>query len=107
MSKKTGLSVIPFKHLDWHSLSLYTAHAFVWIGFWIAVYRAWRDGDLTLLAFPLMLLGIGLLIFRGIAFFMNAWVLWSAYISHREMREEEEIREKEEDGAQRPVAERR
>lgn len=98
MSKKTGLSVIPFKHFDWHSLSLYTAHALVWIGFWIAVYRSWRDGDLTLLAFPLMLLGIGLLIFRGVAFFMNAWVLWSAYISHREMREDEEIREKEEDG---------
>jgi len=98
MSKKTGLSVIPFKHFDWHSLSLYTAHAFVWIGFWIAVYHAWREDDFTLLAFPLMLLGIGLLIFRGVANFMNVWVLWSAYISHREMREEEEIREKEEGG---------
>ncbi len=90
MGKKTGLSVIPFKHFGWHSMTLYTAYAFVWIGFLIAVYRAWRDGDLTLLAFALMLLGIGLLIFRGVSFFMNAWVLLSTYISQREMREEEE-----------------
>jgi len=40
-----------------------------------------------------MLLGIGLLIFRGVAFFMNTWVIWSAYISHREIREAEEIEE--------------
>lgn len=98
MSKKTGLTVIPFKHFDWHSLSLYAAHVLLWAGFWIAVYRAWSASDLLVLAYALMLLGIGLLIFRGVAFFMNAWVLWSAYISHRETREEEEIREKEEDG---------
>jgi hypothetical protein len=91
MGKKTGLNVIPFKHFGWHSMTLSTAYAFVWIGFLIAVYRAWRDSDLTLLAIALMLLGIGLLIFRGVAFFMNAWVIWSSYISHREMREEEEI----------------
>lgn len=97
MNKKTGLTVFPFKHFDWHLLCLHTAHAFVWIGFWIAVYRAWRESDLTLLAFPLLLLGIGLLIFRGVANFMNVWVLCSSYISNREMREEEEIREKDED----------
>ena len=91
MGKRTGLSVIPFKHFGWHSMTLYTAYAFVWIGFLIAVYRAWGEGDLTLLAFALMLLGIGLLIFRGVAFFMNTGVLLSTYISQREMRKEEEI----------------
>ena len=97
MSKKTGLSVIPLKHFDWHQWSLYVAHAFVWIGFWMAVYRAWSEGDPLVLMYPLMLLGIGLLIFRGVAFLMNVWTLWAAYISHREMMEEEEIREQEDD----------
>jgi len=87
------LSVIPMKHSYWHTWSLYTAHAFVWIGFWIAVYRAWSAGDWGLLAVSLMLLGIGLLIFRGIAYFMNAWIIWSQYISLREIREEVEIKE--------------
>ena len=87
------LSVIPMKHSYWHTWSLYTAHAFVWIGFWIAVIRAWSEGDWGLLAVSLMLLGIGLLIFRGIAYFMNAWIIWSQYISLREIREEVEIKE--------------
>ena len=87
------LSVIPMKHSYWHTWSLYTAHAFVWIGFWIAVFGAWSEGDWGLLAVSLMLLGIGLLIFRGIAYFMNAWMIWSQYISLREIREEVEIKE--------------
>ena len=40
-----------------------------------------------------MLLGIGLLIFRGVAYFMNTWVIWSQYISLREIRDEVEIKE--------------
>ncbi len=76
--------VIPMKHSYWHTWSLRTAHAFVWIGFWIAVFHAWIEGDWRLLAVSLMLLGIGLLIFRGVAYFMNAWVIWSQYISIRE-----------------------
>ncbi len=87
------LSVIPMKHSYWHTWSLYTAHAFVWIGFWIAVFHVWSEGDWGLLAVSLMLLGIGLLIFRGVAYFMNAWVIWSQYISLREVRDEGEIKE--------------
>ena len=86
------LSVIPMKHSYWHTWSLRAAHAFVWIGFWIALYHAWSEEDWVLLGVSLMLLGIGLLIFRGIAYFMNAWVIWSQYISLREIREEEEIK---------------
>jgi len=93
MNEKSSLDVIPLKHFWWHQLCLNTAHFSVWIGFWIAVYHAWREADFALLAFPLMLLGIGLLIFRGVAFFMNTWVIWSAYISHREIREAEDIEE--------------
>lgn len=81
------LTVIPMKHSYWHTWSLYAAHAFVWIGFWIAVYRAWTAGDWGLLTVSLMLLGIGLLIFRGVAYFMNAWVIWSQYVSRHEIRE--------------------
>jgi hypothetical protein len=40
-----------------------------------------------------MLLGIGLAVVRGVAYFMNAWTIWAQYISLREIREEEEIRE--------------
>ena len=87
------LTVIPFEHLYWHKWSFYAAHAFVWIGFWIAAYRAWSEGNWRLLAVSLMLLGIGLLIFRGVALFWNVWVLWSQYISLREIREEMEIRD--------------
>lgn len=83
--KKAGLTVIPFKHFGWHSGCLYTAHAFVWIGFWIAVYQAWRARDVILMAYPLMMLGVGLLIFRGVAFLMNVWVNLAAYISMREI----------------------
>ncbi len=93
MNMQYDLSIIPLKHFSWHTWSFYAAHAFVWIGFWIAVYRAWSEGDWMLLPVSLMLLGIGLLIFRGVAFLMNAWVIWSAYISLREIREETEIRE--------------
>jgi len=91
MDKESTLSVIPLKHFWWHQLCLNAAHAFVWIGFLIAVYHAWRASDFAILALSLMLLGIGLLIFRGVAFFMNTWVILSAYISHREIREAEEI----------------
>ncbi len=86
------LSTIALKHFYWHRWALHAAHTFVWIGFWIAVYRAWSAGEWGLLAVSLMLLGIGLLIFRGVAFFMNVWVIWSEYISLREIREEKEIR---------------
>ncbi len=88
--------VIPMKHSYWHTWSLRTAHIFVWIGWWIAVFHAWIEGDWGLLAVSLMLLGIGLLIFRGVAYFMNAWVIWSQYISLREVREEIEIRDADE-----------
>ena len=90
------LTVIPLKHFYWHKWSFYAAHSFVWIGFWIAAYRAWSEGNWWLLGVSLMLLGIGLLIFRGVAFFMNAWVIWSQYISLREVREEIEIRDADE-----------
>ena len=72
--------------------SLRAAHAFVWIGFWVAAYQAWSEGDWGLLAVSLILLGIGLLIARGVGFFMHVWVLWAAYISAREIREAEELR---------------
>ena len=88
------LTTLELKHFYWHQWSLHAAHVFVWIGFWVAAYRAWNDANWDLLAISLMLLGIGLLIFRGVAFFMNAWVLWSGYISLREVREEMEIRDK-------------
>jgi hypothetical protein len=84
------------KHFWWHKWSLYAAHAFVWIGFWIAVYRSWSEGNWRAMPATLMLLGIGLLIARGVGFFMNAWVLFAAYISAREIREAEEIRNVEE-----------
>ena len=93
MNAQPDLTVIPLKHFWWHKWSLYAAHAFVWIGFWIAAFRAWSEGDWRLLAVALMLLGIGLLIARGVAFFMNVWVIWSQYISLREIREETEIRD--------------
>ncbi len=95
------LSTIPLKHFYWHRWALYAAHTFVWIGFWIAVYRAWSEGEWGLLAVSLMLLGIGLLIFRGVAFFMNVWGIWSEYISLREVREEMEIREANEESESR------
>ena len=91
------LTVIPMKHLYWHKWSLQAAHTFVWIGFWIAAFRAWSDEDWVLLAVSLMLLGIGLLIFRGVVLFWNAWTIWSQYISLREIREEVEIKEAHED----------
>lgn len=87
------LSVIPMKHFWWHQWSLRAAHAFVWIGFWIALFHAWGEGDWGMFAFSLMLLGIGLLIFRGVGFFMNVWVIWSQFISLREIRDELEIKE--------------
>ncbi len=42
-------------------------------------------GDLGFLAVSLMLLGIGLLIFRGVVYFLNVWVILSQYISLREV----------------------
>ncbi len=96
MSQQTDLTVLPMKHFWWHKWSLYAAHAFVWIGFWMAAFRALTEADGGLLIVALMLLGIGLLIFRGVVFFMNAWVLWASYISVRAIREAEEIRNVEE-----------
>ncbi len=96
MSQQTDLTVLPMKHFWWHKWSLYAAHAFVWIGFWIAAFRALTEDDGGLLIVALMLLGIGLLIFRGVVFFMNVWVLLASYISAREIREAEEIRNVEE-----------
>ncbi|MEE8274016.1 MAG: hypothetical protein V3R88_04975 [Alphaproteobacteria bacterium] len=87
------LTVMPFQHHYWHVWSLHAARTFVWVGFWIAAYRAWSEGDWGLLIVSLMLLGIGLLIFRGVAYFMNVWVLCAQYISLREIREEMEIRD--------------
>ncbi len=92
MSQQTDLTVLPMKHFWWHKWSLYAAHAFVWIGFWIAAFKALDEADGELLIVALMLLGIRLLIYRGVVFFMNAWVLWAAYISAREIREAEEMR---------------
>ena len=88
-----NLSVIPMKKFEWHQWCLYVAHAFLWVGFWGAVYRAWNETDFLLLIYPLMILGIGLLIFRGVAFFLNVWVIWAAYISMREMAADERERE--------------
>ncbi len=87
------LSVIPMKPSYWDTWSINMAHAFVWGGFWIAVISAWREGDWGLPAVPLMLLGIGLMIFRGVANFMKTWAIWSQYISLREIRDEVEIKE--------------
>ncbi len=44
-------------------------------------------------AISLMLLGIGLLIFRGVAYFMQVWVILAQWLSAREIREEVEIKE--------------
>lgn len=85
-SDDPDLGTIPLKHFWWHQWALRAAHLFVWIGFWAALYHAWSKEDWGLLAVSLMLLGIGLLIFRGVAFFMNVWVIWSEYISLREIR---------------------
>ena len=85
-SDDPDLSTIPLKHFWWHQWALRAAHFFVWIGFWAALYHAWSNEDWGLLAVSLMLLGIGLLIFRGVAFFMNVWVILSEYISLREIR---------------------
>ena len=93
MNMQPDLTAIPMKGAWVHTWSLYAAHAFVGIGFWIAVYRAWSEGDWGLVPLSLMLLGIGLLIFRGVAYFMNAWMIWAQYISLREIREERGIRE--------------
>ena len=93
MNTQADLTVIPLKHFYWHQWSLYAAHSFVWLGFWIAAYLAWSEGNWGLLAVSILLLGIGLLIFRGVAFLMNAWTIWSTYTSVREIREEAEIRD--------------
>ena len=39
MNTQIDLTVIPFKHHYWHVWSLHAAHAFVWVGFWIAALR--------------------------------------------------------------------
>ena len=83
------LTTIPLKHHWWHEWSLRGAHAFVWIGFWIALIHAWNREDWGMFAISLMLLGIGLLIFRGVAYFMNVWVILSQWISAREIRSRE------------------
>ena len=80
------LAAIPMKGFGWHKWCLYVAHAFLWLGFWAAVYRAWSGSDLLLMSYSLMMLGIGLLVFRGVAFFMNVWTVWAAYISMREIQ---------------------
>ena len=95
------LSVIPMKPSYWDTWSINMAHAFVWSGFWIAVIRAWREGDYGLLVVPLMLFGIDILIFRGVAYFMNTWAIWSQYISLREIRDEVEIKEANEESESR------
>ena len=82
------LTVIPFGHFYWQKWNLYAALAFVWIGFWVATYQVWSEGDWGTLAVPLILLGIGLLIFRGVMFFMNAYMRWSSFVATREMRKE-------------------
>ncbi len=89
------LTNIEFKHHWWHEWCLRAAHFFVWIGFWIATFQALIREDWFLFAISLMMLGIGLLIFRGVAFFMNVWVVLSAWLSAREIRDEIEIKEKE------------
>ncbi len=43
------LSVIPMKHSYWHTWCLHGAHAFVWIGFWIALIHAWGEESWVLL----------------------------------------------------------
>jgi len=87
------LTVIPMQHFGWHQWCLRVAHAFVWIGFCIASYHAWSEEDWVLLGVSLLLLGIGLLIFRGVGFFMHVWVILSQWLSAREIREEMEIKE--------------
>ena len=87
------LSIIPMKHHWWHEWSLRAAHAFVWIGFWIALMHALDREDWGMFAISLMLLGIGLLIFRGVAYFMQVWVILAQWLSAREIREEVEIKE--------------
>lgn len=86
------LTTIPLKHPWWHTWSLQAARVFVWFGFWIAVFVALQREDWMLFAVSLMLLGIGLLIFRGVAYFMNVWIILSQYISAREIREEMELK---------------
>ena len=93
LAEDLDLSVIPMKHSYWHTWALYAAHAILWTGFWIAAFHAWSGGDWGSLATHMMLLGIGLGIFRGVAYFMNVWVMWSQYVSLREIREEAEIKE--------------
>lgn len=85
MSTQDDLTIIPMKHAYWHTWSLHAAHTLLWIGFWFGMYHAWTDRDGGLLVISLMLLAIGLLIFRGVAYVINAWVIWSQYISLREM----------------------
>lgn len=82
------LTVIPFGYVYWQKWHLYAALAFMWTGFLVATYQAWFEGDQRLLAVPLILLGIGLLIFRGVMFFMNAYTRWSTFVATREMRKE-------------------
>ena len=82
------LTVIPFGHFDRQRMHLYAAVTFVWIGFLVAAYQAWIEEDWGLLAVPVILFGIGLLIFRGVVFFMNAYQSWSTFVYTREMRKE-------------------
>ena len=82
------LTVIQFGHFYWQRWHVYAALAFMWTGFLAATYQAWSEGDWGLLAVPLILLGIGLLIFRGVMFFMNAYQSWSTFVYTREMRKE-------------------
>ena len=82
------LTVIPFGYHYWQKWHLYAALAFTWAGFWVATYQAWIEEDWGLLAVPFILLGIGLLIFRGVMFFMNAYMRWSTFVATREMRKE-------------------
>ena len=88
------LTTIDMPHFWWHQWAARAAHIFIWVGFLIAVFVALSEGDWSLFAISLMLLGIGLLFFRGVAFFMIVWVLFSSFLSAREIRDEYERQEK-------------
>ena len=88
------LTTIELPWFGWHKYTAYVSYSFIWVGFLIAVFVAWAERDWSFFASSLMLLGIGLLIFRGVMFFMNVWVIFSSFLSAREIRDEYERLEK-------------
>ena len=76
-------TTIPLKHYLRRHWYLGWAMSFLWVGFMFAVGVAYSENNLPLAAVSTMLLGIGLLIFCGVGFFV-----WAMPVSRSENGDE-------------------